>query len=63
MAWSRSQEPEFEQNIGARLQFPFAFVRVVTNPEHFGDQAEFTVGVTLPDKAYPWEKSARIGRR
>lgn len=63
MAWSRHQEPEFEQNIGARVQFPFAFARVVTNPEQFGDQAEFTLGVTLPDKAYPWEKSARKDRR
>lgn len=63
MAWSQFQEPEFEQNIGVRLQFPFVFARVVTNPEHLGDDAKFTLGVTLPDKAYPWEKSAPKGKR
>jgi len=59
MAWSHDIERRFEQNVGARLQFPFVYARVVTNPRSFSDDVKFDVGVSLPGKAFPWEKKPR----
>lgn len=56
MAWSHDVKRDFEQNIGARIQFPLAYARVVTNPRKLGDKVLFDVGVSFPSRAYPWEK-------
>ncbi|HEX6558293.1 MAG TPA: hypothetical protein VF021_02505, partial [Longimicrobiales bacterium] len=59
MAWSHDVQHRFEQNVGARLQFPFAYARVVTNPRKVSDKVLLDLGVSLPPKTYPWEKRPR----
>jgi hypothetical protein len=56
MAWSRDEPRAFEQNIGARLRYNVAWLRVVANPRDLGG-AEFGVGVNLPRKAFPWQQA------
>jgi hypothetical protein len=55
MAWSQNQSSRFEQNVGLQLGYRIAYLRFVTDPNHFGDRVKTTVGLTLPRKAYPWE--------
>ena len=57
MAWTAAQTRSLEQNIGLRLNAGFFYVRAVTNPENFGDDAEFAVGVKLQRSSYPWQPS------
>jgi hypothetical protein len=58
MAWSRATEDrDFEQNIGARIQFSVAHVRFVMDPRS-GEQ-KWSVGVSFPSKTYPWEKATQ----
>jgi hypothetical protein len=57
MAWSRDVDHDFEQNIGARIQFSVAHVRYVMNPRN--SDAKWSVGVSLPSKTYPWEKAQK----
>jgi hypothetical protein len=57
MAWSENVDRDFEQNVGARLQFAVAHVRYVINPRD--GEAKFSVGVSLPSKGYPWEKQQK----
>ncbi len=59
MAWSHDVHRDFEQNIGARLQFPFAYARVITNPRDIADKVKLDFGVSMPSKGYPWERSTR----
>ena len=54
MAWLFAVSPDFEQNVGARVQFPFVFARFMVNPADTHNN-KFSVGVTVPRKAYPWE--------
>jgi hypothetical protein len=54
MAWSDGISPGFEQNLGLRLRYNVVFVRVVTNPDNFRDDATFAAGVMLPVRARPW---------
>jgi hypothetical protein len=61
MAWSHEEKRGFEQNLGVRLQFALAYVRYVFDPET-GD-GKFAANVSLPGKAYPWEKSPRPNPR
>lgn len=61
MAWTFNEDRAFQQNVGVRLQFPFLYARVVTDPSDLND-AEFAVGVTFPRGAYPWERRSE-GRR
>ena len=62
MAWTTGQDHRFEQNLGVRLQFPFVYARVVTNPRDI-DDTKYTVGVSFPKSAYPWEKRAQDAAR
>lgn len=62
MAWTNGQDHRFEQNVGVRLQFPFVYVRIVTNPRDTGD-TEYSVGVSFPKSAYPWEKRTQEAAR
>lgn len=55
MAWSDGESPEFEQNIGVRLRFNMLYLRAVTHPSRFTDDAEFSISVTFPRSAYPWQ--------
>lgn len=55
MAWSDGDDRSFEQNVGVRLRFNILYLRAVTNPSRFSDDAEFTVGVSFPRRAYPWQ--------
>lgn len=55
MAWSNGVDRDFEQNIGARIQFTFAHVRYVMNPEN--NEEKWSVGVSFPSRNYPWEKA------
>jgi hypothetical protein len=55
MAWPGGDTPGFEQNIGLRLRFNMLFVRAITHPSRFADDAEFAVGVSFPRRAYPWQ--------
>jgi hypothetical protein len=55
MAWTFDESRSFQQNAGLRIQFPFVFARVITNPADT-DDTEFSVGVTFPRSAYPWER-------
>ena len=57
MAWSEGVDRDFEQNIGARVQFMVGHIRYVMNPDN-GD-AKWSIGVSLPGKSYPWEKAAK----
>jgi hypothetical protein len=56
MAWSHDSKRDFEQNVGARIQFPLAYVRAVTNPRRIGDKVLLDAGVSFPARAYPWER-------
>lgn len=56
MAWTHNASRDFEQNVGVRLQFPFVFARLVTNPADT-EQTKFSVGVTTPKLVYPWQRS------
>ncbi|HEX2166215.1 MAG TPA: hypothetical protein VHG09_03155, partial [Longimicrobiales bacterium] len=40
MAWSDGESPGFEQNIGVRLRFNMLYLRAVTHPSRFIDDAE-----------------------
>ena len=55
MAWSHGQSPAFEQNIGVRLRFNMLYLRAVTHPSRFTDDAEFSVSVSFPRTPYPWQ--------
>jgi hypothetical protein len=55
MAWTRDQTAHFEQNLGVQLGYRIAYLRFVTDPNHFGDRVKTSVGLTLPRKNYPWE--------
>lgn len=61
MAWTHQEKRDFEQNVGARLQFAMAYVRYLIDPRS-GD-SKFSANVALPGKAYPWEKSTRPTKR
>ena len=62
MAWTTGQDHRFEQNLGVRLQFPFLYARVVTNPRDV-DDTKYTVGVSFPKSAYPWQKRSQDAAR
>lgn len=55
MAWTENVSPGFEQNIGIRLRYNVVFLRVVTNPDNFRDDAEFAAGFMLPLRSRPWQ--------
>lgn len=55
MAWAGGQSPGFEQNVGVRLRFNMLYLRAVTDPSHFSDAPELSVGVSFPRSAYPWQ--------
>jgi hypothetical protein len=57
MAWSQFIDRDFEQNVGARIQFAVAHVRFVVDPRD--GESKFSAGVSLPSKAYPWEKQQK----
>ena len=59
MGWSQNIDRGLEQNVGLRLAFSFVYARLVTDPSDFGGEAKFSVGVTIPKKAYPWESGRR----
>jgi hypothetical protein len=56
MAWSADERPGFEQNIGVRLAYRVAYVRVMTHPDRLADDAEFSVGLRVPSRAWPWQE-------
>jgi hypothetical protein len=56
MAWTYQERRDFEQNVGLRLRFPLVNVRVLTNPAAWRDDLQFSVGVNLPRRAWPWER-------
>jgi hypothetical protein len=56
MAWTQGTSRDFEQNVGARIRFPFAYARFMINPADLHD-SKFTVGITTPKPALPWQKS------
>lgn len=55
MAWTADQERGLEQNVGIRLRFNILYLRAVTHPSRFSDDAQFTFGVSFPRRAYPWQ--------
>ncbi|HSK20164.1 MAG TPA: polymer-forming cytoskeletal protein [Longimicrobiales bacterium] len=55
MAWSAEESPGFEQNVGVRLRFNIVYLRAVTDPSRFSEDAEFAVGVSFPRRALPWQ--------
>jgi hypothetical protein len=55
MAWTDEQARRFRQNIGVRLRYNVVYVRALTNPSAFADDIEFAVGVTMPQRARPWQ--------
>jgi hypothetical protein len=55
MAWTADESPGLEQNIGVRLRFNMVYLRAVTHPSRFTDDAEFAVGVSFPKRAFPWQ--------
>ncbi|HSJ13545.1 MAG TPA: hypothetical protein VK939_03965 [Longimicrobiales bacterium] len=57
MAWTAGQSRSLEQNVGLRLKLGMFYVCAVTNPDDFGADAEFAVGVTLSRKSHPWQAS------
>jgi hypothetical protein len=57
MAWTDTIDRDFEQVIGARIEFTMAYVRYVVDPRT--EESKFSVGVTLPSKNYPWEKAQK----
>ncbi|HUF50270.1 MAG TPA: hypothetical protein VMN60_05520 [Longimicrobiales bacterium] len=56
MAWSRDVARGFEQNVGLRLSYDLVFARVLSNPDDLTGDAEFSIGVTLPKRKYPWQQ-------
>lgn len=58
MVWTNDEDRDFEQNIGARIQFNFAHVRYIRNPRN-GDE-KWNVGVGFPTRGYPWEKQQKL---
>jgi hypothetical protein len=59
MAWSQGTSSDFEQNVGARILFPFVYARFMINPADSGD-SKFTVGITTPKPALPWQKPTSV---
>jgi hypothetical protein len=57
MAWTNEIDRGLEQNIGARIDFGFARIRYVMNPDN--SDSKFSVGLTLPGRTYPWEKAQK----
>jgi len=55
MAWTRAQHRSFAQNLGLRLRYNVLYFRLVSNPDDLDGDAEFSVGVSLPRRAYPWQ--------
>jgi hypothetical protein len=55
MAWSHDLDRSFEQNIGLRIAYNVIHFRAVTNPKDFSGDAEFTVGISMPRRSYPWQ--------
>jgi hypothetical protein len=55
MAWTADVSPRLEQNIGVRLRFNMLYLRAVTDPSRFTDDAEFAIGVSFPRSGYPWQ--------
>jgi hypothetical protein len=55
MAWTRDVHRPMEQNVGLRLGYRIVYLRVLTDPKHFGDKVKTSVGLTFPRKSYPWE--------
>lgn len=51
--WSHGRSADFEQNIGARLNLFFLYLRVVADPTDFGE-TEYGIGLTTP-KRWPWQ--------
>ncbi|CAN5844665.1 hypothetical protein BH23GEM9_BH23GEM9_04120 [soil metagenome] len=63
MAWTAQEpRPPFEQNIAVRLRFSLFNIRVLTNPAAFTDDIEFSAGLNLPRRSYPWTRE-RDGAR
>ncbi len=57
MAWSRSDDRDFEQNIGVRVQFTIAYARVIMDPR--SGETKWSTGVSFPSRGYPWEKQRK----
>jgi hypothetical protein len=57
MAWTRDSMPSLEQNVGARIRFPFVWVRFAADPDDFPSRSKVSVGVSLP-RLYPWRPDA-----
>ena len=55
MAWSKDVDRSFEQNIGFRIAYSVIHFRAVTNPKDFSGDAEFTIGISMPRRTYPWQ--------
>jgi hypothetical protein len=55
MAWTADDSPGLEQNIGVRLRFNMLYLRAITHPSRFADDAEFTIGVSFPRRDHPWQ--------
>lgn len=55
MAWSADEQRDLEQNVGIRLNFNVLYLRAVTHPSRFSDDAEFAFGISFPPRAYPWQ--------
>ncbi|HUP90251.1 MAG TPA: hypothetical protein VM100_12910 [Longimicrobiales bacterium] len=56
-AWTSTTSGRFEQNVGARLQFAFAYARIMFNPRN--SDKKFSIGVSMPSAGYPWEKNTK----
>ena len=56
MAWSADVDRSIEHNIGVRVRWAVINVRAVTNPANAGDDLEFSVGLSAPRRAHPWER-------
>jgi hypothetical protein len=55
MAWTADASPGLEQNVGVRLRFNMLYLRAITHPSRFGDDAEFAIGVSFPRRDRPWQ--------
>ena len=55
MAWTADASPGLEQNIGVRLRFNMFYLRAITHPSRFADDAKFTIGVSFPRPDHPWQ--------
>ena len=51
--WTHGQSADFEQNVGARLNLFFLYLRVVVDPSDL-DETEYGIGITTP-KRWPWQ--------